>query len=287
MRWLKSLFKFREQSDGDTFKPFLEHMEDLRWTIIRMAIVQVAAMCLAFYFRADLMALLKAPLLRMDPVPTLMVTGIADSLVISLELAFFAGLAVAFPFHVYFLMSFVLPALTRRERRSILPAIATGFAFFLGGVLVAYHGVLGPTLTFFWKDAHDVVEVNPMWTWRAYFSFSCWLCFGFGALCEVPVIVVVLARLGLVSFGLLRRTRPYAYTGILILAAIVAPTPDPVMFLTMAMPILLMYEACIWVVWGLERRAGASSDSSRHFSLLAFLIFGGIGYRRRRAAGRM
>ena len=100
------------------------------------------------------------------------------------------------------------------------------------------------------------------------------------------MIVVVLARLGLVSFRLLQRTRPYAYTGILILAAIVAPTPDPVMFLTMAMPILLMYETCIWVVWLLDRRArrneALESDRSEYFSLFAFLVFGRLAHRERR-----
>jgi sec-independent protein translocase protein TatC len=280
MRWLKNLFRFREESGDGLVKPFLDHMEDLRWTIIQMAVVQVITTGMALWFRKELMQVLKTPLLRLDPVPQLMSPGIADALIISLELAFFAGLALAFPFHVYAVARFIVPALTRQERRSLLPGIAAGFLFFLGGVYVAYQYILPSTLEFFWKDAL-AVGLDPLWTWKAYFSFAAWLSLGFGALCEVPVIVVVLAKLGLVNFQLLSRTRPYACTLILIVAAIVAPTPDPMTFITMALPILLMYEACIWVVWMLERRRGESDGSrgdSGHLSLLGLLIFGRIAW---------
>ncbi len=250
---LKKIFRFREESNGDAVKPFLEHMEDLRWTIIRMAVAQAVMTILAFYFRENLVHLLRAPLLRMDPVPKLITSGIADSVVISLELAFFAGLALALPFHIHSVASFILPALTRKERSCLLPGIGAGFLFFLAGVYIAYSYVLPATLEFFLRDALNL-GLDPMWTWRAYFSFAAWLCFGFGAMCELPVVVVLLAMLGFVNFELLRRTRPYAYTIILMLTAVVAPTPDPVTFITMAVPVLLMFEACIWIVWALDKR---------------------------------
>ena len=253
MSWLTNFFKFREQKDGDIVKPFLDHMEDMRWTIIKVVVVQIIAMIVAFYFRTDLMNLLRAPLLRLSPVPQLITTGIADSFIISLELAFFAGIALAFPFHVYFVANFVLPALTRQEKRYLLPGIAAGFLLFIGGVLVAYQGILPATLEFFYKDA-QTVGVNPLWSWRQYFSFSAWLCFGFGLMCEVPAVVIILALLGFVSFSFLQRTRPYAITIILTLSAVIAPTPDPMTFITLALPIIAMYEACIWVVWLMERR---------------------------------
>jgi sec-independent protein translocase protein TatC len=257
MSWLKQLFKFRESSDGDIVKPFLEHMEDLRWTILKMAFVQIVTMIGSFWFRTDLMELLQRPLAQVDPrLPdTLITTGIADSFIISLELAFFAGLAIAFPFHVYFIADFVLPALTKREKSTLLPAIAAGFGLFLAGVVVAYMFILPATLAFFWKDA-QAVHIRPMWTWRAYFSFCAWLCFGFGLLCELPVVVLVLAALGLVDASLLRKTRPYAITIILVLTIVIAPTPDPMTFITLAAPVVALYELCIWIVWALDRRKG-------------------------------
>ena len=263
MSWLTKFFKFREKSDGEVIKPFLDHMEDLRWTLIKMGVVQALAMVVAFYFRTDLVRVLQQPLAKVDPnLPgKLITTGIADSFIISLELAFFVGIALAFPFLVYFVAEFVLPALTRQERRFLIPGVGTAFFLFLAGGYVAFQWILPATIGFFWKDAH-AMAFNPMWTWNAYFSFSAWMCLGFGVMCEVPVVVIVLAFLGFVSFSLLNRTRPYAYTAILVLSAVVAPTPDPMTFITLSIPILAMYESCIWVVFIMERRNRASNDGA-------------------------
>ena len=95
MSWLNKFFKFREKSDSDVIKPFLDHMEDLRWTIVKIIVVQIVMMVLSFYFRKDLIHLLRLPLAKVDPgLPDqLIITNIAGSFLISLELAFFAGIA--------------------------------------------------------------------------------------------------------------------------------------------------------------------------------------------------
>lgn len=255
MSWLSKFFKFREKSDGDIVKPFLDHMEDLRWTIVKMIVIQVTMMIFSFYFRKDLMHFLRLPLYKVDPeLPNqLIVTNIAGSFLISLELAFFAGIALAFPFHVYFIAEFVLPALTRKERKYLLPGIVAAFALFLAGVVVAYLWILPSTIAFFYHDAMQM-QFKTMWTWDAYFSFAAWLCFGFGLLCELPVIVVLLGLLGFVDFKFLSKTRPFAYVIILILAAVIAPTPDPLTFVALSIPIVALYEICIWVVWLIGRR---------------------------------
>jgi sec-independent protein translocase protein TatC len=263
MSLLSKFFNFREKSDGDVVKPFLDHMEDMRWTIIKMILVQITAMVVSFYFRKDLMDLLRLPLYKIDPnLPDqLIITTIAGSFLISLELAFFAGIAMAFPFHVYFIAEFVLPALTRRERKFLLPGILGAFSLFLAGVGVAYQWILPSTIGFFFKDAREM-HFKTMWTWDAYFSFSSWLCFGFGLLCELPVIVIILGLLGFVNFKLLSRTRPFGYTIILILAAVIAPTPDPLTFVTLSVPIVALYEVCIWVVWFIDRRRSRQEESA-------------------------
>jgi sec-independent protein translocase protein TatC len=255
MSWLKKFFKFREKSDGDVVKPFLEHMEDLRWTIIKVVSVLVLAMIIAFTFRTDLMRVLQGPLEKVDPkLPgTLIITDIAGSFTLSLTMAFYAGIVIALPFLLYFIAEFVLPALTRQEKKYLFPGIAAGTALFMAGVLVCYHHILPETLRFFFNDALKM-GITPMWTWNKYASFCSWMTIGFGLLCEVPVVVMVLAFLGIVNYQLLSTTRPYAVTVILVLAAVVAPTPDPVTFLTLATPVVLLYEACIWAVWLLDRR---------------------------------
>ncbi len=261
MSWLTKFFEFREKSDGEVVKPFLEHMEDLRWTLIKVVSTMVGAMSLAFWFRVDLMRLLQAPLAKVDPgLPgKLVITDIAGSFTLSMTMAFYAGVVLAFPFLLYFCAEFVLPALTRQEKRFLLPGIMAGFALFVTGVLVCYWYILPETLGFFFHDAQKM-QITTMWTWHKYASFCSWMTIGFGLMCELPVVIIALALLGIVSFKFLSQTRPYGYTLILIMSAILAPTPDPVSFICLSIPIVVLYEICIWIVWLLERRKSAEPN---------------------------
>ena len=259
MSWLNKLlqtfFNFREKSDGDVVKPFLDHMEDLRWTLLKMLFALVGGMAVAFYFVTDLMRLLKQPLGVISPEleNQLITTGIVDSFVITLELAFFAGIVLSLPFLIYFLASFVLPALTRHEKKFLFPGILISTLLFMAGVLTSYYWLLPRTLQFFYNYAQKI-GVKTLWSWRDYLSFCSWLTIGFGLLCQLPIVILALALLGLVDYRLLSRTRAYAITGILILSAIIAPTPDPMTFITLGAPIIVLYEACIWIVWLIDRR---------------------------------
>src|SRR5438034_495287 len=105
---LRDIFKFREVPESETSKPFLEHLEDLRWTVVKMAITLVLAMLVCFAFRSLLVRVMQAPLHDVDPqVGALKALGITDSIVISLHLAFYAGIVVSFPLLLYFLAAFV------------------------------------------------------------------------------------------------------------------------------------------------------------------------------------
>ena len=254
MSWLSTFFKFREKSDGDIVKPFLDHMEDLRWALIKMLGTLIVCMIIAFCFVTPLMQIIQRPMLMAAPeLQSKIVTRtIVEPFVVSLMLAFFAGFALAMPFLGYFLFSFILPALTRKEKRLLFPGIAASFCLFLAGVLVSYYYILPKTLRFFY-DYSIKMQVNILWEWTDYISFCAWLTIGFGLLCQVPVVMVVLGFIGVIDFRFLSATRPYAVTIILILAAVVAPTPDPVTFMTLAVPIILLYEICIWIVWLIDR----------------------------------
>lgn len=255
MSWLNKFFNFREKSDGDVVKPFLDHMEDLRWTLIKMGITLVVGMVIAFFFVNDLMSIVQKPMLLAAPElkDKIVTRTIIEPFMVSLMLAFFAGFTLAMPFLGYFALSFVLPALTRQEKKFLFPGIAGSFCLFMAGVLVSYYYILPETLRFFYDYSHKM-QVNILWEWKDYISFCAWLTIGFGLLCQLPVVMIALAFLGIVSFRFLNSTRPYAVTIILILAAVVAPTPDPVTFISLGLPIILLYEICIWLVWLIDRR---------------------------------
>jgi sec-independent protein translocase protein TatC len=256
---LRDIFKFRELPESETTKPFLEHLEDLRWTIVKIAITLVIAMIICFAFRSILVRVMQAPLSEVgSQVGTLKALGITDSLVISFHLAFYAGIVLSFPLLLYFLAEFVLPALTALEKRFLLPAIFVSFGLFLLGVVVCYYWLLPKTILFFFRDTESLGWA-PTWTVQEYYSFVTRFTIGFGLAFELPVVVLALVRFGLLTYQFMARTRPYAIVLIFILATIITPTPDILTLIAMGLPMYLLYESCIWIAWFVERRRARSA----------------------------
>ena len=245
---LEKFFAFRNR--GDEAKPFLSHIEDLRFTIIKIAAALVAGMLLSFVFRTELAAIVQHPLVAVDPerAANLQSLGVADSFTISLELSFYAGLVLSFPLIVIFLAEFILPALTPKEKAMIFPAAALGSGLFLGGVAFSYFVVLPQTLEFFFKDA-QAMNWQPTWTVREYYSFATQFVISFGLAFELPLVVLLLVKLGIVDHELLNRTRAFAVVVIFILAALITPTSDILTLLLMGGPMYILYEICIGIAW--------------------------------------
>ena len=255
---LRDIFNFRETPETETSKPFLEHLEDLRWMVVKMALALVASMIICFAFRSQLVRVMQAPLHDVDPqVGALKALGITDSLVISFHIAFYAGIVISFPLLLYFLAGFVLPALTAVEKRFLFPAIVGSFGLFLFGVLIGYFWLLPKTILFFFRDTQSLGWA-PTWTVQQYYSFVTKFILGFGLAFELPVVVLALVYFGLITYRFMARTRPYAVVLIFILAAIIAPTPDLLTLIAMALPMSLLYESCIWIAWLMERRKSRS-----------------------------
>ena len=252
---IRNFFKFREIPEAETAKPFLEHLEDLRWTVVKMAVTLFVAMIICFAFRTSLVQIMQRPLHDVDPkIGALRALGVTDSMTISFSLAFYAGIVLSFPLLLYFLAEFVLPALTAVEKRLVLPAIFVSFVLFLAGVVACYFLLLPKTILFFFKDTESLGWL-PAWTVQEYYSFVTRFTIGFGLAFELPVVVLALVRFGLVTYGFMARTRPYAFVMIFILAAMITPTPDMLSLIAMGLPMCLLYESCIWIAWFMQRKA--------------------------------
>ena len=261
---LRDVFKFRDLPETETSKPFLEHLEDLRWTIVKMAIALLAAMVLCFFFRGLLVQILQRPLREVDPaVGALRALAITDSFTISFRLAFYAGIVIAFPLLLFFLAEFVLPALTAMEKRFLLPAIFVSFVLFLTGVLTAYYWLLPKTILFFFRDTQSLGWV-PAWTVQEYYSFVTRFMIAFGLAFELPVAVLALVRMGLITYEFMARTRPYAIVLMFLFATIISPTPDILTMTAMALPMCLLYESCIWITWFMRRKERRAALDQRH-----------------------
>ena len=256
---LRNVFKFRDLPESETSKPFLEHLEDLRWTIVKMAITLIIAMVLCFAFRSALVQIMQRPLRDIDQsVGALRALGVTDSFTISFRLAFYAGIVLSFPLLLYFAAEFVLPALTAMEKRLLFPAILVSFGLFLTGVLTAYYWLLPKTILFFFRDTQSLGWA-PAWTVQEYYSFVTRFTIGFGVAFELPVAVLALVRFGLVTYEFMARTRPYAIVLIFLLATIISPTPDVLTMVAMALPMCLLYESCIWITWFVRRKAARAA----------------------------
>jgi len=261
---LRDIFKFRDLPESETSKPFLEHLEDLRWTIVKMSITLVLAMVLCFFFRSTLVHVMQRPLREVDPtIGALRALAITDSFTISFRLAFYAGIVLSFPLLLFFIAEFVLPALTAMEKRLLFPAIIVSFGLFLTGVLTAYFWLLPKTILFFFRDTQSLGWA-PAWTVQEYYSFVTRFTLAFGLSFELPVVVLALVRFGFISYEFMKRTRPYAIVLLFIFATIISPTPDVLTMIAMAMPLCLLYESCIWITWFAKRKQQRAAIDERH-----------------------
>ncbi len=241
---LLNLFKLREE--GDVEKPFVDHLEDLRWSLLKGVVVFAVAVVGAFFFRGPLSKILLLPLASVDPEMPARLQSLApaDSITISFRLAFYAGFITSFPLLLYFALEFILPGLNRKERRVVIPIIGIGILLFLIGVAFCYFWVLPMTLAFFFNDA-KTLGLLPQWTFAEYLAFVTQFTIAFGLCFQLPLVVIFLVKIELLTASLMRRTRSYATIIICVLAAAITPTTDILTLLCMAGPMLLLYEGSI------------------------------------------
>ena len=256
------IFSFREAEEE--VRPFLEHIDDLRRMIIKIALTLVLAMMGAFFFRGYLAAIIQQPLFNVDPsrATNLQSLGVADSMTISLELSFYSGIILSLPLLIFFLGEFLFPALSKAEKKMIIPLGAASFFLFLAGISFSYWAVLPGTLDFFFRDAR-AMHWTPMWTVRDYYSFVTQFLIAFGLAFEMPIVVLVLVKLGFLTAAMLRKTRAVAIITIFTIAAFITPSPDLMTYLLMGGPMVFLYEICIFLARWVEPRPEADTISKR------------------------
>jgi sec-independent protein translocase protein TatC len=193
-----------------------------------------------------------------------------EGFMLSMKLAFFAGIIVSFPLLLLFILQFILPGLHQHEKRVMWPALAIGFGLFLLGVSFAYFLVLPRALEFFHEWNLKLGVAND-WRIGDYITFATQFTLLFGLSFELPVVVMVFVKLGLLSYETMSRTRAYAILAIVVIAAIITPTPDALTLGLMALPMILLYEGCIWLAWldaRKQRREEESEERQRMERLL-------------------
>jgi sec-independent protein translocase protein TatC len=188
-----------------------------------------------------------------------------ETFLLSMKLAVFAGVVVSFPLLLYFVLRFVLPGLKDNEQRVLWPSMLIGFGLFLVGVLFAYFAVLPRALVFFFQWDQSL-NVGSDWRIGWYIGFATQFTLLFGLAFELPVVVMALVKIGILNHEMMSRTRRYSIVGVLILAAVITPTGDPITLMMLSIPMYLLYEMCIWLAWFDEkkRRQKEAEEEKEH-----------------------
>jgi sec-independent protein translocase protein TatC len=251
-----------ESSPSDKPRYLFDHLKELRLVLVQGLLAIALGVGLAFVKSNLLFQILEGPFQRaLAHFPQAQMGGLKtlvpiEAFMINMKLATAAGVVLVSPFLLWRLWVFVVPALKPAERTAILAVLTLGLFFFMGGVCFSYFLVVPLALEFLLKYNLDF-QLIPQWTLQGYFDFTINFSIIFGVLFELPLVLAALAAAGIATPQFLAHKRKHAILAIFILAAIVAPSADPVTQTIVAVPLVLLYEVGIWLSWLAVRRKKA------------------------------
>jgi sec-independent protein translocase protein TatC len=224
--------------------PFLAHLEELRKRLIICCIAIGVGFAACYSFKEKVFGLLMHPLaIVMSPGQKMIYTALPEAFFSYLKVALLAGVIVAAPVILYEMWIFVAPGLYSHEKRLALPMLFLSTLFFAAGVSFAYFIIFPFAFKYLLGFSTDLVQALP--SMREYLGLASTLLLAFGFIFQLPLVITVLARIGVVTPRFLSKNRKYAILLIFIVAAIVTPTPDAVNQCLMAGPLVVLYEISI------------------------------------------
>jgi sec-independent protein translocase protein TatC len=229
-----------------TEQPFVQHLIELRDRLVKATIaVMVAGAALAIYpGPAELYDLLAAPLVAQLPAgATLIATSVISPFLVPLKILLMTAFLLALPVVLYQAWAFIAPGLYSHEKKLVMPLVVSSTVLFMVGVAFCYFFVFGQVFKFIQSFAPKSITAAP--DIEAYLGFVISMFIAFGLAFEVPIVVIVLARMNVVTIEKLKDFRSYFIVLAFIIAAIVTP-PDVVSQLALAIPMCILYEIGIW-----------------------------------------
>jgi sec-independent protein translocase protein TatC len=247
--------------------PLLDHLIELRTRLLKSVVALVVAFLICFYFAEPIYGFLTEPLAailreRRDD-PRMIFTALTEVFFTYVKVAFFAGAFISCPIFLTQIWLFVAPGLYKKERKALAPfLVATPVLFFIGGALVYY--VIFPLAAKFLigfevAPGEGALPIELEAKVGEYLSLIMKLIFAFGLCFQLPVIMTLLARVGLATSAGMAAKRKYAVVAVFVIAAVLTP-PDPISQISLAVPILLLYEISIYMAKLVERKRAEEED---------------------------
>ena len=251
----------RQQPDQ---MPFLDHLEELRFRLFWIVGALLVGVMVSFWLvlKFNLLVVLERPILPYLNGQSLVITNPADGFSVLISTSLIFGVVIALPVVLYHVWAFLAPGLYAHEKRLIIPVLLGATALFIAGVALSFFVVLPLTLKFLMSVTAPAFQ--PMITAAGYFNFAITMSLAFGAVFELPILIVALTALGIVTPVMLAKFRRYAFVGCLLTSAFITPGSDVLSLCAMAVPLYLLYELSVilsHVVYrGKQRRAAAEAD---------------------------
>lgn len=228
---------------------FLDHLEDLRWTIAKCFMAFVIAAVLVGVFLAQFSGLLQWPYQFAISGREMQMEGLINTSILGVFSVIFylligGGFSLSLPFMLYFVAQFVSPGLTERELKLVKPFCIMAFALFLIGILFSFF-ILAPAAMRASIVFNELLGFTPLWTAASYYGLLTWMVLGVGIAFQFPLVLIILIFIGILSVEQLVAFRRYSIVLFLVISALVTPTTDPVTFLLLAVPLSILYETAV------------------------------------------
>jgi sec-independent protein translocase protein TatC len=246
----------------ETQAPLLDHLIELRGRLVRCVMALAVAFAICLYFADDILGFLVRPLTEAFPPGTgqLIFTQLYEVFFVELKVALFAGFFVSFPIIANQLWAFVAPGLYAKEKKAFLPFLIATPVLFTAGAALAYFVVMPTAFKFFlgYEGSAGGLKIEALPSAGEYLSLVMQFILAFGISFLLPVLLLLLNRAGIVSRQQLSGARRYVVVLIVALAAVVTP-PDPGSQLILAIPLVLLFESALAIMWLGERRAAKTT----------------------------
>ncbi len=243
----------RKRQLNEANLPLMEHLKALRKVLVISAYAIALGSIIGWLVSDQVFAYFARPVTVLEKI-TFITTTPLEPMLVKLKVAVVTGVVLALPILLWQIWSFVLPALKQNERKYLFIIVPSSVLLFLGGASLCFFIVMPLGIKFLLFVGGGAVQSTPFLTKTSYLSFLLAFLMTFGLVFQLPIVLLILIRIGVLTPQMLAQKRRWAVLSMVILAVVVSPTPDLVTQLLMAGPMYLLYEVSIWLGYLIVRR---------------------------------